>query len=93
MPQNKFFRQQPIEFKQIILFDDQRWVKTTQKTEEQTKRCFTGDMVTTNKTLTELSFLCNRLRAQIDLRVDASTSSKLRPSTINFLKTCLKDER
>ncbi len=58
---------------------------TTQKTEEQTKRCFTRDMVTTNKTLTELSFMCNRLRTQIDLRVDASTSSKLRPSTINFL--------
>jgi hypothetical protein len=28
VPQNKFFRQQLIEFKQIILFDDQRWVKT-----------------------------------------------------------------
>jgi hypothetical protein len=27
VPQNKFFRQQLIEFKQIILFDDQRWVK------------------------------------------------------------------
>ena len=26
VPQNKFFRRQPIEFKQIILFDDQRWV-------------------------------------------------------------------
>ena len=58
---------------------------TTQRTEEQTKRSFTRDIVTTNKTLTELSFMCNRLRTQIDLRVDASTSSKLRPSTINFL--------